>query len=153
MTKPARQSLTTLLRLGRHREDRLRHRVILARASRSASVRRTDLLRESMAECAAAVRQSLLEDAGTGQSRPARRRISAISRELDLEAAFQAAAEKELAERRGELAEAIRERRALASLASARAAERAATRDRRDQKDLDESFVSHRHLRLHGSQT
>ena len=150
MSGIGRQPLKALLRLRRHREDRSRQTLVAARGDLTALRRQISLLRESMAECNAAARQSLLESGNVPDMAIYRRRISEMRKVLCSQSTAATAAEGVVAQRRLELAHAIKHRRALQRLDREKAAVEAVRRGRRQQKELDESFAAHQAAEIGG---
>ena len=143
MTQTHPSSLTMLLRLRRQREDRARRSLLKAEGHAASARRREAMLRESLAECNAAARQSLLECGSVRDVWVYRRRVEDVRRSLRDQAQGLAEAGKALAAARLDLARAIKERRALDRLSLKARAVAAALRARREQKELDEMHAAY----------
>jgi flagellar export protein FliJ len=138
MTRPASRSVDLLLRLRRQDEDRARRALLEAQADKALIERRLSTLRESLDESTAAVRQTLLEGARPTDMTTYRRRVGLVRREIASSAGALGAADSAMLERRGALAGAIRQRRALESLVRARTLRQTTRRARQAQLELEE---------------
>ena len=144
MRPPHQRPLSTLLQLRRHEEDSAKQDLASAESDLTLTRHGVATLQESMAECNAAARQSLLEQGAWRNMGAYRTRIGDIQKELSCQRPKLVAAEKLVSRHRLELAGAIRRRRALERLAERVATTEAAGRGRRTQKDLDEMHAAHR---------
>ena len=142
MRQPHQRPLSTLLRLRRHEEDRAKQALVSAESDLALIQHRLAMLQESMAECNAAARQSLLEQGAWRNMGAYRKRIGEMQKELSRGRPELMAAEEVVARHRLELAVAIRRRRALERLAERVATVEAAGRGRKTQKDLDEMHAA-----------
>lgn len=134
--------METLLRIRRKTEDGARQAMIAADGKAAAVGKRILLLRESLAECNAAARQSLMEGAVVNDTNAYRKKIGRIRAELVTVAGELSSVEENVTHRRLELAQAIKLRRAMETLAKKQAVVEIVARRQREQKEMDEVYAS-----------
>lgn len=138
MTRARGDTLATLGRVWRQREDRMRQAVLAAQGDVALLRGRMVRLQAALADNSAAVRAVLDSRQAAPDMAGYRRQAGEIRVELSSQRRRLAAGELVLASRRVELAAAIKQRRALERLANKRSAAGAAENQRRWQKELDD---------------
>ena len=138
MTRARRETLATLGRVWRQREDRIRQAVVAARCDVGAIEARMVRLRAVLGANSQAVQSVLDAPGATGDMTGYRRQAAQIRSEMLRESRILAVAQQQLASMRVELAGAIKQRRALDRLAQKRAVAGAAEDQWRSQKELDD---------------
>ncbi len=142
MKRTRQVQLDTLMRLRRRREDTARHAMVLASGAATSAQVHIAMLRSNLNEANASARASLLGDVQTHMG-AYRRRVQIVQAELSREARNLASAQKSLSARRAELADAIKQRRAMASLRRKLSAALLLDKRRRGQKELEETHAMH----------
>ena len=142
MTRARKETLLTLGRVWRQREDRIRQGVVAARGEVSSIEARRIRLRAVLDANSQALRAGLDTPGAPGDMTGYRLQAGQIRGEMLRESQRLAAAEQQLASMRVELAGAIKQRRALDRLAQKRAAAGAAEDQWVRQKELDDMHAS-----------